>query len=231
MHLRPLYLSILALYLSFHPHLYGQKKQVQDSEQSKTIFKLLYEEKFATALSLLKPLAQDSQYYQDLLAGVRIQTLVYEEKWDDIIAFALPSDLGTLGKSLTYIGKGMAFAHKRKMQEAINHIKLLNQLKSGDDYQRLQKQIDFSSLFLSGYLRLRQRKFNNTLRLFKRAAKIEEGLGVKNAYSWVYNALFYLGFTYEVTSRKHEAVATYKKVLKKWPGMQKAVTKVKQIPI
>ena len=207
-------------------------EQVQkQKDPNKTIFNLLYLRKFKPALSLLKSLSPDSPYHRDLYMGVQSQILVYEEKWNEIIQLRVPSEIGTFGKTLVFIAKGMAHAHKQDMQQAIEHIKLINELKSSKDYKEFKKEIDFSSLFLSGYTRLRQRKFHNTLRLFKRSVKIEEKFANENAYSWVYNALFYLGLTYEISARKHEAVARYKKVLERWPNMERAALKIKEINI
>lgn len=217
--------------LGFHSELKAASQIKKEIDQKETILNLLYLRKFEPAVSLLKSLSSDSAYYRDLLVGVQVQILAHKEKWNDIVNFNFPSELGAFGKTLVYIAKGMAFAHKRDMQQAIEQIRLINELKSHKSYKRLQKEVDYSSLFLSGYVRLQQRKFHNTLRLFKRSSKIESKFQIKNPYSWVYNALFYLGFTYELTARKHEAVASYKKVLKRWPNMTKAALKIKEISI
>ena len=209
----------------------SEAKLKKEQEPIKTIFDLLYMGKLEAAVSLLQSLASDAPEYKDLLVGVQVQIMVHNENWDEITKFSMPQNLGAIGKTLVLIGMGMAFAHKQETQQAIECIRRINDLKSKQDYKKFQKEIDYSSLFLSGYTRLRQRKFHNTLRLFKRSSKLARKLGVKNAYSWVYNALFYLGLTYELTSRKHEAVATYKKVLRRWPNMTKASLKVKEISI
>ena len=230
--LRSLCIIMLPFILGVKPQQTTTNNQVNKEQDPKaTILDLLYHGKLDPAISLLNALSTDSPRYKHLLAAVKLQIMVHKEEWDDIIQFPLTPDLGIIEKSLVLIGKGMAFAHKQNMQQAIEQIRQINGLKSLKDYKNFQDEVDYSSLFLSGYLRLRQRKFHNTLRLFKRASKLERKLGNRNDYSWVYNALYFLGFTYQLTSRKHEAVATYKKVLRKWPHMTKAALKIKEISI
>ena len=188
--------------------------------------KKLYMHRFKDAVGIFKSHAKKSKYFHSYYSTLHIQKYVYLEDWDKLISLPSPSPkLEPIGLLMNYLGKGMAFAAKHKTVEAIQQLKLINSLAKSPSLKASPlslAEVEFSTNFLMGYIRMQERKYKASARQFKAAHKKELELPVYNPFSWVFNSMYYLGVVYEILDQKIKAIQIYETLLDRLPQYPKA---------
>ena len=168
-------------------------------------------------LSMAAPLGNYIQYIYmtQVLVHVRFGN------WNELINMPKPDASQVYANILYHFGKGMAFTQQNRLREAKPELDHLRSLMK--DSTLLMPFIPFSAAIegaivaenlLSGNIALGEKRFDDAIRAFEKAVKVEDNMVYNEPRDWLLNPKHYLGNAYLKAGQSDNAKKVFQSDLK-----------------
>jgi tetratricopeptide (TPR) repeat protein len=141
-------------------------------------------------------------------------------KWNELLQMPGPESKYVYASLLYHFGHGMAMAHKKKISEAKEDLKILQLLMKDSSlaipFTPFSPAVDGAVIaenILTGTIALNEKRMNNAVVAFAKAVKTEENMVYNEPRDWLLNPRHYLGFAYLESGQFNNAEETLRKDL------------------